>query len=99
MLSIFRDYPAEVLSWNPFDDGNLSIHQAAQIIDKIFLTGVDHMTTLLSGAPDDVRSQIDGALREVPLGRMMIGPGCAAKAATPDDNLRAIGETAKGFKA
>jgi len=98
MLPLFREYPVPVLSWNPFDEGNLSIHQAAQITDKIFLTGVDHNVTLKSGSPADIKLQIEKSLRQVPLGRMMVGPGCAIKVNTPDNNLKAVSDTVKGWK-
>jgi uroporphyrinogen decarboxylase len=97
MLPLFRDYPAPVLSWNPFDDGNLSIHQAAQIFDKIFLTGTDHEQTLVAGPPADIKRQVEASLAEAPDGRLIVGPGCAVKAATPDDNLRAAAETARNW--
>ena len=98
MLPLFRDYAGEVLSWNPFQEGNLSIHQASQITDKIFLTGVDHIGTLQSGSPAQIHSQIDSSLRDVPLGRLMIGPGCAVKVSTPDENLTALRASVEGWK-
>ncbi len=98
MLPLFKDYPAPVVSWNPFDRGNLSVHQAAQVINKTFLTGVDHSITLLQGPPAMIKHQIESSLAEVPLGRLMVGPGCAAKVATPDENLIIVAETAKGWK-
>jgi uroporphyrinogen decarboxylase len=97
MLPLFREYPAPVLSWNPFEEGNLSIHQAAQICGKLFLTGMDQNITLLSGPPAVIIKQIEDSLRDVPLGRLMVGPGCALKVTTPDDNLRAAAEAVKGW--
>jgi len=98
MLPLFRNYPAQILSWNPFEEGNLSIHQASQIFDKVFLTGVDHIDTLQGGSPDDVKRQIESSLEEAPRGRLMIGPGCAAKATTPDSNFKIAADTAKNWK-
>jgi uroporphyrinogen decarboxylase len=87
MLPLFRDYPVPVISWNPFDEGNMSVHQAAQIIDKVFLTGIDHSLALLSGPTSLIRDQVETCLRQAPRGRLIIGPGCAAKVATPDEHL------------
>jgi uroporphyrinogen decarboxylase len=98
MLPLFRNYPAPILSWNPFEDGNLSIHQAAQITDKIFLTGMNQNIALQSGPPAAIKQQIDDSLREVSPGRLMVGPGCALKVNTPDRNLRVAIETVKGWK-
>jgi uroporphyrinogen decarboxylase len=98
MLPLFRDYPAQVLSWNPFETGNLSIHQAAQITDKIFLTGIDQNGVLLSGSEDQIRNQIESSFRDSPPGRLMIGPGCAVKVTTPDENLFALCNAVKGWK-
>lgn len=98
MLPLFRDYPAPVLSWNPFETGNLSIHQAAQITDKIFLTGVDQNGVLLNGSEDQIGSQIENSLRDAPPGKLMVGPGCAVKVNTPDENLFALSNAVKGWK-
>jgi uroporphyrinogen decarboxylase len=98
MLPLLRDYPAPVLSWNPYEDGNLSIHQAEQIMDKIFLTGLDQNVTLVTGSPIEIKKQIDDVINEVPLGRLMIGPGCALKVNTPDSNLQVAVETAKSWR-
>ncbi|OGC90967.1 MAG: hypothetical protein A2W25_07765 [candidate division Zixibacteria bacterium RBG_16_53_22] len=95
MLPLFRDYPAQVLSWNPFDVGNLSIYQAGQIFDKAFLTGMDHNVTLQAGPAENIRQQINSSLDEAPVNRLIVGPGCAVKAGTPDDNLRAAVDMVK----
>ncbi len=98
MLSLFRDYPAPVLSWNPFESGNLSIHQATQITDKIFLTGIDQNGELLNGSEDQIRNQIESSFRDSPPGRLMIGPGCALKINTPEENLIMLGSVVKERK-
>jgi uroporphyrinogen decarboxylase len=99
MLPLFRDYPGQVLSWNPFETGNLSIHQAAQIFDKIFLTGIDQNSTLLAGSPGEISAQIQLSLQEAPPGRLILAPGCAVKVNTPDVNLQAAVDTAKRWNA
>jgi uroporphyrinogen decarboxylase len=98
MLPLFREYPVPVISWNPFEEGNLSIHQAAQITDKIFLTGMDQNITLLTGPSAVIKKQIEDSLRDVSPGRLMIGPGCALKVNTPEQNLRTAIETVKGWR-
>ena len=97
MLPLFRDYPPPVLSWSPFEEGNLSIHQAAQICDKIFLTGMNHATTLLNGTEDLVAGQIRIALDDASQRRLMIGPSCAMKARTPESHLHAAINAVKGW--
>ncbi len=97
MLPIFRDYPAPVISWNPFEEGNLSIEQAAQITDRIFLTGADQNGSLLNGPAEDIKKQVSDSLESVPKGRLIVGPGCAVKVNTPDENLYTLGETSRGW--
>lgn len=97
MLPLFRDYPVPVLSWNPFEEGNLSIEQADQICDKIFLTGVDQNGTLLEGGTDDIEKQVSESINAVAAGRLIVGPGCAVKVNTPEENLFALSETVKGW--
>ncbi|UCC78502.1 MAG: hypothetical protein JSW64_09465, partial [Candidatus Zixiibacteriota bacterium] len=97
MLPVFRDYPAPVLSWNPFEEGNLSIEQADQITDKIFLTGADQNGPLLKGPAEDIEKQVSDSLKSVPTGRLIAGPGCAVKVNTPDENLYALREVSRGW--
>lgn len=97
MLPLFRDYPVPVLSWNPFEEGNLSIEQADQISDKIFLTGVDQNGTLLKGGAADTEKQVADSLNSIPAGRLIVAPGCAVKVDTPEENLFAMSETVKGW--
>lgn len=97
MLPLFREYPAPVLSWNPFETGNLSIHQAAQITDKIFLAGIDQNGVLSNGSEDQIKDQIENSFRDSPPGKLMIGPGCAVKVNTPDENLFALSNVVKGW--
>lgn len=98
MLPLFKNYPAHVLSWNPYDEGNLSIHQAAQIFDMTFLAGVDHLQAMAKGSPGNVKKQIEDSLRDAPTGKLMIGPGCALKVVTPEENIKAALETVQGWK-
>jgi uroporphyrinogen decarboxylase len=98
MLPLFRDYPPAVLSWNSHDEGNLSVHQVSQLFDKIFLTGIDHNRTLISGSPREIEGQIKSALGEAPAGRLMIGPGCAVKVNTPDTNLKVAADFMRGLR-
>jgi uroporphyrinogen decarboxylase len=97
MLPIFRDYPTPVLSWNPFEEGNLSIQQAAQISDKLFLTGVDQNGALRNGPVETIERQVSDSLNSVEPGRLMLGPGCAVKVDTPDENLQVFAKMAKGW--
>jgi uroporphyrinogen decarboxylase len=97
MLPIFRDYPVPVISWNPFEEGNLSIEQADQIMDKVFLTGSDQTETLRDGSAEDIKMQVIESLKSVDEGRLIVGPGCAVKVDTPDDNLYALAQSVKGW--
>ncbi len=96
MLPIFRDYPVSVISWNPFEEGNLSIEQADQITDKIFLTGVDQNGPLLNGPVEDIEKQVSDSLRSVRPGRLIVGPGCAVKVNTPDEYLYTLSGASTG---
>ncbi|UCE67704.1 MAG: hypothetical protein JSU85_06780 [Candidatus Zixiibacteriota bacterium] len=97
MLPMFRDYPVPVLSWNPFEEGNLSIEQADQITDKIFLTGVDQNGPLLNGPIGEIEKQVSDSLGSARSGRLIVGPGCAVKVNTPDENLYALREAGRGW--
>lgn len=98
MLPLFRDYPAPVISWNPFEEGNLQIGEAAQIMDRIFLTGADQNDTLLTGSENEIVTQIHNSLDSAPSGKMIVAPGCAVKVETPDNHMFAMADAVKGWK-
>ncbi len=88
MLPLVVDYPVPAISWNPFENGNLSINQAAQITDKIFIAGMDQNRTLYLGTKFEIESQIEKSLGEAEFGRLIIGPGCTLIHGTPMENLK-----------
>lgn len=98
MLPLFKDYPSEVLSWNPFETGNLQLGQAAQITEKIFMSGIDQNNTLLNGPLERIREQVEDSLGEVAFGRLIAAPGCAIRVQTPDENLQTFSDSVRGWK-
>ncbi len=54
--------------------------------------GVDAVTTLFSGSPDDVKADVRKALAD---GYAMIAPGCSVPPAATTENLRAMVEAAE----
>ena len=90
MLPLFKDYPADILSWNKHDEGNLDFRQADNLFSQVFLGGIDHNTTLVNGAPEEVNSQAKEAIADAGDHPLIIAPGCTIRIGTPEANLRAL---------
>jgi uroporphyrinogen decarboxylase len=87
MLPLFKQYPADILSWNKFEEGNMDFAQADKIFTQVFLGGTDHIQTLVNGNADDITNQVKQSLAEAGSHPLIVGPGCALKMGTPAANL------------
>jgi len=90
MLTLFKGYPFEILSWNKFEPGNLNFAQADKLFSQPFVGGVDHLSTLIHGTPDDVRKQVKESLVDAGEHPLIIAPGCTMKLGTKVENIRAL---------
>ncbi len=90
LLPLFKDYPFDILSWNKFEPGNLDFAQADKIFSQPFVGGVDHLNTLIHGAPDDVSRQIKESLSDAGEHPLIVAPGCTMKLGTKVENIRAL---------
>lgn len=89
MVALLLDYPVAAVNWALHAPGNRSLADVQSMTDKAVMGGVDERHTLLRGSPDDVRSEVNEALRQTGGRRFLLAPGCSIAPQTPPDNLRA----------
>ena len=98
-LDTFAAYPVHVLNWADRAAGPA----IGDVVGKIRPTvcgGVDNLSTLLNGKPQDVAAEVRDALRQAGDRPMMITPGCTYDPeAVPDDNIHAMVSAAQGTDA
>jgi uroporphyrinogen-III decarboxylase len=75
----------------------LSLREGKAISRKAVLGGIDHMGTLRTGTPDEVKEQIFDAAREAGLVGLMIAPGCVITVDTPRENIQAIADAVRSI--
>lgn len=93
MLTLFKDYPVDIISWNKYEPGNMDFSQADKIFSQVFLGGIDHIHTLVDGSPGDIVDQLKVAMDDAGNHPLIIAPGCSLKIGTPDENLRTMRES------
>lgn len=90
LLPLFKNYPCQFLSWNKHEPGNLDFAQAKNIFSMAFIGGIDQNGAMLDSDPAQIDRQFRQALAEADGHPLVIAPGCAMKATTPEENIRAL---------
>jgi uroporphyrinogen decarboxylase len=92
----FANYPnVQVINWADRAAGP-SIAQAKDRVKAAIAAGVDNLTTLATGTPDDVRAEVRDALRQAGDRPILVTPGCTYDPdAVPEANLRAMVEAVR----
>ncbi|HEV2124534.1 MAG TPA: uroporphyrinogen decarboxylase family protein, partial [Chloroflexota bacterium] len=75
MFDELATYPAHVLNW--YDrGGGPSLREARQQTEVCLAGGIDHERTLMLGTPEEIASEVTGAVAQVEGRGVMIAPGC-----------------------
>lgn len=86
----FAEYPVAVLNWADRATGP-SIGYARDRIRPAIAAGVDNLTTLPRGMPEDCAAEVRDALRQAGERPIIVAPGCTYDPAlVPAENLRAM---------
>ena len=88
-------YPVHAISWAATLPGNPTLGEGKRRTDKAVMGGVSEKTTLVSGTPEQVATEVERALAETEGRRVLLAPGCSIPPATPPANLRAAAEAAR----
>jgi len=93
----FAAYPCHVLNWADRAAGP-SIADTASWLTPAPAGGVDNLSTLPGGSPEDVRAEVHDALRQAGDRPLIITPGCTYDPDTvPEANLQAMVEAVRGW--
>ena len=89
MFDLLASYPAEMINWHdrltaPTLKGALGRFKGALV------GGVEERELLVSGGEHAVRAQVRDAITQTGGRRLMVGPGCVAAIAAPEENIRAV---------
>lgn len=97
MFDLVAKYPVEMMNWHdrltppPLDD-------ALGRFPRALVGGIAELDTLVTGTPDAVRAEVRDAIRRTGGRRFVVGPGCVAGIAAPEENLRAAVDAARGYQ-
>lgn len=95
MLDALLDYPAAVVHWDAYGEGNDSLADVQAKTDKSVMGSLRIGRTLLKGTPDQVREEVEQALDETGGTRLLVAPGCSISPQTPPKNIHAAVEAVK----
>ncbi len=87
----FADYPVRVVHWADRADGP-PLGKVADRIDRVMMGGLDHMSTIRTGTPADVRAEVVDAARQAGRTPLILAPGCSFPSDASPENLAAIRE-------
>jgi len=91
----FAEYPVPVLHWADRAAGP-SIREVAGWARPALWGGVDNLTTLVSGTPQQVREEVDDAVAQAGTRPILIAPGCTFDPArVPHENLQALADAVR----
>ena len=89
-LRAFAQYPIHVLNWAD-RGGGPTIREVIGQVKPAICGGVDNLTTLPSGRPEDVEEEVRDALRQAGERPMMVSAGCTYHPdVVPAENLNAM---------
>jgi uroporphyrinogen decarboxylase len=91
----FAAYPAHVINWADRAAGP-AIADVIRDVRPAVAGGVDNLSTLARGRPDDVAAEVRDALQQARDRPIMITPGCTYDPdVVPDDNIHAMVRAAR----
>jgi uroporphyrinogen decarboxylase len=97
-LDTFAQYPVHVINWAD-RAGGPAIRDVIGRVKPAVCGGVDNLSTLPNGTPQDVEEEVRDALRQAGDRPMMISAGCTYDPdAVPEENLHAMVRAARGIE-
>ena len=94
MFDLLAGYPVEMINWHD----RLTAPTLKDALGKFkgaVVGGVEERELLVSGAEPAVRAQVRDAIGQSGGRRLVVGPGCVAAIAAPEQNIRAVIEEAR----
>lgn len=96
-FNLSREFPCQAISWAGADPGNPSLEKGLEISGRACMGGIDQKKTIVNGPTQAIREEVDAA-RKCNEGKgVVVAPGCSVPPQAPDENLRAVAESASHF--
>jgi len=86
MFDEVLDYPVQALNYHD-REGGPPLAQMRTRTRKCLIGGIGQNTTLVDGSPADVDAQVKDAWQQVGRRGLILGPGCVANLAAPEENV------------
>ncbi len=90
MLSLFTDYPVDMVNWAASDRSNANLSEGYNLFKKPVIGGIDHTSSLLLGRKEALVGAVRPALTLLKNLPAVFGPECALPPAMPEENLMAL---------
>jgi uroporphyrinogen decarboxylase len=89
MFDLMASYPVEMINWHDRLTAP-ALKDALGMAKAALVGGVEERGLLVSGNERAVRTQVRDAIVQTGGRRLMVGPGCVAAIAAPEQNIRAV---------
>lgn len=90
MLSLFTDYPTDMVNWAASDRSNITLSEGYDLFKKPVIGGIDHTSSLLLGRKEALVSAMRPTLALLKNLPAILGAECALPPAVPEENLMAL---------
>lgn len=94
MFDALADYPVGLVNWHDRLTPP-TLKAAAARFNGALAGGVEELGLLVKGSESQVRAQVRDAIAQTGGRRLLLGPGCVAGIAAPEQNIRAVIEEAR----
>lgn len=84
------DYPVRAINWATLNQDNPTVGAAQCLTQRALIGGVDELSTLQTGTPEDVIAEAQQAIRATGGRRFLLAPGCGVSMDAPEANLHAL---------
>lgn len=89
MFDLLADYPVAMINWHDrLTEPTLA--NALKRFKGALVGGVEERGLLVSGSDQAVRAQVRDAIAQTGGKRLVVGPGCVAAIAAPEQNIRTV---------
>jgi uroporphyrinogen decarboxylase len=89
MLPQLADYPVQALNWHDRTT-SFSLSKAKNLFPGAMMGGVEQYKVLHFGTPEEVKSQVQDAIKQMDGLRLIVAPGCTYPLDAPHSNLTAL---------
>jgi uroporphyrinogen decarboxylase len=95
MFDLLADYPVQMINWHDRLTAP-SLKDALGRFKGALVGGVEERDLLVAGPVQAIRAQVRDAIELTGRRRLVLGPGCVAAIAAPEQNIQAVMDEARG---